>query len=439
MNITAEDLNRDMVAAIAWVSAYVAVEMCVGFFGNVIVIYVFFFRYPSCNFRYFVLCLAFMDIISVFITMPGEIITQLYWYVYPQIEALCKIKSFFNMFTVTGQALCLCVIAYDRYRKLCQPHGWQIRTRHALLICLVICIASAIMSSPVPALWGINTYIDDEYNVEVSVCEKDDMFDDTGMHTLYMSAELVIIPLILLTTVILYILLFKKFLQTRTNTCRNDCPPIIVILPDNSRDRPSRSQNGITSDMDTEVSRESLISKTPVNGTHENNDVLMQRQSVSSNNNRCTQLEHTLSNSCRTKDDVNKKQSDIRHSIEQSIDIIFRRKSCSTECLKSNNKYACNNKLYHAIRMRRKTKITLTLSIVFTFTVVLYLILLSIVARDKHILRTLSNKHKALLFFGLRFVFINHVINPFLYWFLDMNFRRSLQKTMKALWCHQCC
>lgn len=90
-------LNSEMQDAVLWVTVYVGIEAVLGFFGNLLVIYVFFFRYQVCNFRYFVLCLALIDFVSCVTTVPGEIITQTYWYIYPS-RYLCKAKSFFNVF-----------------------------------------------------------------------------------------------------------------------------------------------------------------------------------------------------------------------------------------------------------------------------------------------------------------------------------------------------
>lgn len=99
----AEELNTELKDTLMPVTVFVGLETVFGFLGNLLILYVFLFHYHKCNFKYFVLCLAFVDITSTLTTMPGEIVTQTFWYVYP-VPIVCKIKSFFNVFTVCGLA-----------------------------------------------------------------------------------------------------------------------------------------------------------------------------------------------------------------------------------------------------------------------------------------------------------------------------------------------
>lgn len=166
-------LNSEMQDAVLWVTVYVGIEAVLGFFGNLLVIYVFFFRYQVCNFRYFVLCLALIDFVSCVTTVPGEIITQTYWYIYPS-RYLCKAKSFFNVFTISAEAFCLFTIAVDRYLKVCHPFGKQITPLSAKVLCCVIYLAATFLAIPTAVFWGSFTthklYMD--RNITVTVCEK---------------------------------------------------------------------------------------------------------------------------------------------------------------------------------------------------------------------------------------------------------------------------
>ena len=152
----AEQLNDEMKSSVMPVTTFVGLETVFGFFGNLLILYVFFFHYHKCNFKYFVLCLAFVDFTSTVTTMPGEIVTQTFWYVYPD-RNVCKIKSFFNVFTVCGSALTLLVIAVDRYRKICRPFAWQIKPRVAMILCFVQLALAFIIALPVAFLWGLQT------------------------------------------------------------------------------------------------------------------------------------------------------------------------------------------------------------------------------------------------------------------------------------------
>ena len=89
-----------------------------------------------------------IDLTSCLTTLPGEVLTQTFWYVYP-VSMICKVKSFFNMFTVESSALLLLIIAIDRHRKICYPFGWQIRPISAKLLCLVTLCIAFILALPV--------------------------------------------------------------------------------------------------------------------------------------------------------------------------------------------------------------------------------------------------------------------------------------------------
>ncbi|XP_052770318.1 nematocin receptor 2-like [Mya arenaria] len=211
-----DKLNDEIEKAVTPVSVFVGIEVFLGFFGNLFVLYVFIKRYHHCNFRYFVLCLAVLDLISTLTTMPGDILTQQYWYKFPSPVA-CKVKSFLNMFTVSGEALCLCTIAVDRYRKVCAPLGWQIRPRLASIMCGVIYCVAFVISFPVWFLWGIHhdVMIYNERNITVSICERDADFVDSRHPFVFTTTVGVLFGICLVAMLVLYILVAKKLILGR--------------------------------------------------------------------------------------------------------------------------------------------------------------------------------------------------------------------------------
>jgi hypothetical protein len=75
---------------------------------------------------------------------------------------------------------------------------------------------------------------------------------------------------------------------------------------------------------------------------------------------------------------------------------------------------------------RRKTLIMLILSGVFIVTMSLYLGLVCMVANTEGVLRSLTKLQKVQFFFFWRLYFINSLINPLLYGFMDQRFRKGL-------------
>ncbi|XP_053406418.1 neuromedin-K receptor-like [Mercenaria mercenaria] len=212
----AQQLNDEMTRAVLPVTVFVGIEVFAAFFGNLLVIYVFLFRYHVCNFRYFVLCLAFTDITSSLTTMPGEMVTQLYWYVYP-VPQVCKIKSFFNVFTVSAEALCLLTIGVDRYLKVCRPLGWQIKPKHAKYVCGIIYVIAFIFAVPVYFFWGTHTDEKTYKNttITVTICEKDEKWLRTNHPLQYSATVEVILSLCLVVMFVLYVFVARTLLMNK--------------------------------------------------------------------------------------------------------------------------------------------------------------------------------------------------------------------------------
>ncbi|WAR24466.1 5HT1F-like protein [Mya arenaria] len=204
-----DSLMDEMRAAVTPVSVFVGIEMVIGFFGNLLVLYVFLFRYHHCNFRYFVLSLACLDFTSTVTTMPAEILSQQFWYTYP-FPTVCTIKSFFNMFTISGEALCLFVIAVDRHRK-------------ALVLCFFIFATAILITLPVPFLFGTHNDVKlyAGRNVTVRVCEKDMAYVNSNMPFNYALSVQGILATSLLIMFILYVKIFRKISGKKTNFKRD--------------------------------------------------------------------------------------------------------------------------------------------------------------------------------------------------------------------------
>ena len=198
-SISAIGLNDEMRTAALPVIIFVGIEILIGFFGNLLILFIYFFRYRKCNFRYFVLCLVITDTLGTLITMPGELVSQTFWYIYP-FPIFCRIKSFFNGFTIFSSALCLFVITVDRNRKVCRPLEWQIRPEIALRLCLLQWFNSFVFSLPIGFLSGTYTY-QAHYKgevINVTVCEKDEKLRFTKYPLIYTIAKEAILSFLMI-------------------------------------------------------------------------------------------------------------------------------------------------------------------------------------------------------------------------------------------------
>ncbi|XP_045162472.1 orexin receptor type 2-like [Mercenaria mercenaria] len=372
----AEYLNEDIQRIVLPTIVFIGAEMVLGFVGNLLFLYVFGFRYHVCNYKYFVLSLAVIDILTTVTTMPGEMITQIYWYVY-SVNLVCKVKSFCNVFTLTAEALCLLAIAIDRYRKVCRPLAWQIKTKCAKIICFCIPVVAFFIALPTPFLWGERTLLKTYKNMtlNVTICEKDDKFESTNYPLIYISIVSGIISAILAFMFSRYAYVFGTIIKERRRSkkIKQNHPVGLKFLV-------QTSPSSVTSD---EANRCEEASDSGVIDIGETS---------------------TTSGSQQPSSLLNAAQSDVSKS----------------EKLRKHSA-----RLRKSKRVRRKTLIMFIVTLVFIVTTIVYLILVSIIASTDDILQKLNDASKAVYFFFLRLYFINHVINPFIYGVLDPEFKHT--------------
>ncbi|KAK3611094.1 hypothetical protein CHS0354_000101 [Potamilus streckersoni] len=241
-----ERLNSDFAKVVLPVTVLDGILACVGFIGNVLVLYVFSFKYHKCNYKYFVLFLALIDLTSCLTSIPGEMFTQRFWYTYP-VPEICKAKSFFNVFTVGASALCLLLIAIDRYRKVCKRSGWQIRPKMAIFLCICSLVLAGIVAVPVSIYFGVQHYSVKYENVMVNVtsCDTDDSFKNTEYPLIYSSTISVIIALPMTVMAVLYFLICHEIRKgrhrertTRSRTTNSADESVQLLSPSFGQEHP---------------------------------------------------------------------------------------------------------------------------------------------------------------------------------------------------------
>ncbi|KAL3864659.1 hypothetical protein ACJMK2_006323 [Sinanodonta woodiana] len=398
----AEELNENFTSSILPVTIFFGAEACVGVLGNSLIMYVFSFKYNVCNFKYFVLVLAFIDLTSCLTTIPGEAYTQRFWYTYPD-PNLCKAKSFFNVFTVFASALCLFLIAVDRHRKICKPFGWQIGNKMALRLCFIALILSAIVALPVPFLWGTQNY-EKSYKgmiVNVTSCEKDAMFENAPHPLIYSSCLIVLLSIPMVFTFILYTLIAKKMLCEMKYARYTS----LTVKKENILKTASFSIENGTRDESHEFNYESIRSSLG------SGNILYEKNFNENEDNR---FEEEDCETCEINNylDCGSEPNNSKLDRAKMVVTLPKRGAISRS-------------------MKRKTMIMFILSAVFIFSTVLYLTLLSQIAREDSVIRSMTSNQRVLYFFFFRLYFINHVINPFVYAFLDTQFRLALVKLVR--------
>lgn len=490
MGAPATEISQDTAFAALPLIVFIGVMCVVGTVGNVVVIVVYNRKYPMCNFKYFVIILAVIDLISCCSLMPFEIYTLMHWYTFKS-AAMCKTKSFFNAFTVTSSASTLLLIAIDRFRKVCRPHSKQIQPEMALKLAAVVLGLSLIPAASDGVFWGTHSFdiLYEGKNVTAYMCEKDDAYKDTilpQLHVLilYGCTNLIV----MISTMILYIFIANKMFCQQSVPGAVPVPRVSITLltplsmNSGSAETPANAKSnvfqftdlGVESGLsDTDDAIDSVVMsdvsvKRPSSSCQgsqktdegvENNDkddtetaqspVVMRRKSLSD-----IELKEKRANEQHVRmslDILSDKECSapflqvptfnprgrpsLRLRIPPTTDAHGGRPSTPSTASPSNafqrrrrrrSTIVGNLSGRRGAKLRRKTLIMFILTTVFVITTIMYLSLIAIMSDSAHFITTLSGTEWCLWMFFLRLYFVNSVLNPILYGFLDPRFRSAL-------------
>lgn len=473
------EVNNDMTLTVLPVTIFIGILSVIGIFGNIVVIYVYYSKYPTCNFRHFVIVLAGIDFISCVLLMPLEVVTLVKWFVFPY-AWLCKGKSFLNAFTVTSSSATLLLIAIDRFRKVCCPHGKQIQQSCALKLTILVLFLSLIPSSSDAVFWGLHSDVIEfnGRNVSIRMCEKDDKFKDTElpkMHTLVLYGATNCF--VMLSTMLLYIIIALKLFCIPTGPDR--------VLPRISVSSP------VSTESDSGVASQKSIFKFPTgdieSGLSESEDMIdsvdLSDSKGEATDTECKHNNQHVATDAQKDDALTTKEKDAvsLHSFTPEEETVpLRRKHLSGDPISPKRtvrisaeivRSSYGNELHapeveirrkaqfnrhgggtqgthHAqhskpllhrrrstvaslpghtgTRLRRKTLIMFILTSAFVGTTLLYFVLLGHMSTSGNFMASLKHSERAAWMFFLRLYFINSILNPILYGFLDPRFRKAL-------------
>ncbi|XP_053406297.1 uncharacterized protein LOC128559143 [Mercenaria mercenaria] len=442
---TGRDLSNDFTIDVLPVTVFISIEAFIGFFGNITILLVYSSRYRRINFRYFVLALALVDLTSCCTTLPGEVFSQLNWYDY-QHAWICKVKSFFNVYTAWGSASVLLVLAIDRYRKICHPCDWQIRYPVAFRLCACCLMVSTILSIPVFVLWGKQTYSYEHEgnNITVSVCEKSGKYADTIYPLLYIcGVYLVPVSLMILVAMSLNSItvwrLFGHHSMKVASIKHHTAKAVVAITltsetsdegTDNDKETKATTCNmtGIDEEHRAENFKNGnsnfyLSAKKQGNQSSKFTGKSLDEVYIADDERKCENSSTDyFSNDDEFTDDCNSRNEQTGNS---STD-----QTSSDQSRRTFRRSRRSGKQTSKFKLKSKTMIILTLTSVFAFTMAIYIILTSLVAKPDGILKDMPDSQKAAFFFFWRLYFVNSVVNPILYGFMDPGFRSGFMSYM---------
>ena len=421
--VTVDNLNERMLGSLLPVTIFIILELTIGFFGNCLILCVYLRAYTHCNFRYFVLFLAVYDLTSCFTTLPGEVYAHFNWYDY-KFDWLCKVKSFFNVFTAWGSAFTLFLLALDRCMKICRPLNRQIRPVLARKLCILGFLLSISVSVPILFLWGLQSYTYKRDNIvaKVSICEKSSSHTSDNYPFIYISSVysgpigLMMGAISVCNIMLVRTLMRRMFKYTEKN---NNRIRILSFHRNGIKNKNARKislqQNGIKTDSSFTSLTAAIANCVTQIATLDNAVIPTSNSTI--NQSTSNESQHSLEYEV----DIKNEEETLKNIDSPSVPGNFTNRIHTSHCGQTTRSYK--------IKMR-KTLIMLTLTSVYIVTMTTYICLVSMVAEKGSILRRLSEGENVVFFFFLRLYFVNSSINPILYGIMDPRFKNGLKQLL---------
>ena len=370
-------LFRDELMEIyVWPFIFVVIYAVVGFFGNLLVLYIYYFRWSHTKTRLFILALAVFDFINSCFNMPVE--AAILWDPMQfDNNILCKATRGITFITNDISACILVAIAIDRVLCVYKPIKRRASTMlYAQRSCIIAVIIGSSVSWPGFVLYGTATLPERLEKVTVlgKTCYVADIYltENTHWPFIFHTILFILMILIFLIFTVLYIMIGRK---------------LYIISKGNIDVNSAKRKRSFV---------ESFISLTQGRVGSESDQPFERRTSVS----------FTVTDSVNQSNGTGTPRGRPRMS---------RRVSGTNLTASRNNTIAM-------------AMITMAYMISF----LPYLVIVTIRNIDDKFYLMLSKNERIAYHVFLRQYFLNSVINPFIYSFTNKQFRVTVVKTFRA-------
>ncbi|XP_012935220.1 tyramine receptor Ser-2-like isoform X2 [Aplysia californica] len=402
-----EILNRQRVMYYIPAMIWVGVLMFIGVIGNSLVVYVYRRRFKKTSSNYFILTMAVFDLISCAIGMPFELYDLNNPFTFYS-TAGCKILRGCVTFTIFGSAIILVEIAFDRYFKICRPL-MVVSLSKIRMLCVLAVFLAFLLSVPPIILFGTtrtNTSIPNVRGHDCSIAEE---YKKSTFQTAFYTTLAAIFVVILLILTVLYT---RIWLEIR-------CRRRFVI-----GDQIAREADGDNRTMRIRYVP-SLSEDESCNNTvcqHHHNGSMNELQHIYSNRHHQRQQSHNLSS----------QQQQQQQRLQAGIPST----SSSASTGERRSKIGSSLASYASrLKVTRTTVVLFAVTVAFILSYLPSIAVMVIRSVDKDFESTQSVASLAVLKIFSNCFFINNAINPIIYSFLNINFRRQVKKTVRRVLC----
>lgn len=147
-----QQLNDKTAIRFLPVIIYLVLLMIIGIFGNIMVSIVYLKKRTKSSSDYFILNLAFLDLLTCLIGVPVEIADLRYPYMF-YAPAACKLLRTIESLSSMGSTLTLMAISVDRYKRICKL-GERFSNQRARRLCIGAVLIGALTCWPAAVVFG---------------------------------------------------------------------------------------------------------------------------------------------------------------------------------------------------------------------------------------------------------------------------------------------
>lgn len=374
---------------------------CIGVIGNANIIFFYFFRIKERGERYFIPLLGIVDLLGCLFLASFSIMDNDYVFNFKNVAA-CKIVAFLQICIPAISAHTLLIISIQRYRLVCKPLCPKMTLRWKRVSFGIVCFVSVAYSAPVLATADIFSHEILYHNHNVTQRKCNFSFKRSISMRNYFIFVLLIMVVNLVTTAGLYIPILKQLSSFFSKTVKY------------------KKYNNKNVDLQLATSQEEKSSKLEIDNIempasfNELQETDLNFQFFSSP--KAVGFNEHVQNAV-----VEHVASCAGHTASNIDDNVVSHK----KPLGNNNKF----KLKTGSAQKR-------ISFMFFFLIVAYvlsyipplIILILIYTSDALEPKELTNTEMAVQTYLLQLVFLNHIVNPFIYGVFDTEFKKQLGK-----------
>ncbi|CAL1537615.1 unnamed protein product, partial [Lymnaea stagnalis] len=364
------------IPAMLWVSAL----MVIGVIGNSLVVYVYRRRFKKTSSNYFILTMAIFDLIACVIGMPTELYDLNNPYTFYSLIG-CKILRGCEVFTVYGSAIVLVEIAFDRYFKICRPLMMVSLSKIRMLCGLAVFLALA-LSAPSFILFGIDRNYTPIPGVLGYDCSISESYKTSTFQTVYYCTQGGLFVFTLIALIALYTRIWQEI----------KCRRMLVIGDQIAKDDDTNAKNRLRIKYVPSLSEDESL----------NNSVCNHGNNVS-----MTEIQLTQ----------NHKVTIPQTSVERRTK------------LQSLAMYASR------LKVTRTTVVLFAVTVAFVLSYLPSIAVMLVRSTIKDFDRNQDVGTQVFMKIFSNCIFINNAINPIIYSFLNIHFRRQVKKTFQRIFC----